>query len=180
MPDATGTPDRQTARRVEKLRVLSALLGPEAVERLRHDLQPPPPVPDIDPDADRAAWHRNRLLERLRSRSPREPGEGRRTPDGAEVSRPATQQPTPSGSGVGPGVRSGVGSRLATAGPAARGGHSMDARLASNLEPGGLAGEHPAVIARLLLGLGRPARIEALKSLPGPVARTVVRRLRDL
>lgn len=56
----------------------------------------------------------------------------------------------------------------------------MDSRLASNLQPGLLGAEHPAVIARLLRNLDRPTRIETLKALPGPVARTVLRRLRDI
>ncbi|WP_224816441.1 hypothetical protein [Hasllibacter sp. MH4015] len=144
--------------RNEKLSALASLLGPEALAKLRVD------APDADAqevDQARVDWHRNKLLERLRQRQSR-PGTGEdRVIDPATppLSQTATQADDPNQIPAGAG---------------------LDQRLARNVSGSGLAGEHPAVIARLLGTLARPARIEALRSLPGPMARGIVQRLREL
>lgn len=143
--------------RAEKLSVLSALLGPDAMARIR-DAQPPgasePKVDPVTVDADRVAWHRNRLLERLRQQGA---GEGP-APHSAPA---ATRSEIP-------------GSQQAFAQPS----QSLDARLVKFSDAATLGQEHPAIIARLIKTLPRDERVEALKSLPGPMARLILRRLR--
>jgi len=50
--------------------------------------------------------------------------------------------------------------------------------LSAISDPETLGKEHPAVITRLMKNLTREERVIALKSLPGPVARSIVRRLK--
>ncbi len=147
------------ASKAEKMSVLSSLLGPEGMKKLRAD-NPDLTTAGLEVDASRVAWHRNRLLERLRSNA--EPGRSAKKAappepentvnDAAAPHRDRQQDDRP----------------------------GVEARLASNLDRATLGSEHPAVIAKLLSKLDRGARIETLKSLPGPVARTVVRRLRQI
>lgn len=60
--------DEKGRARAEKLSLLSSMLGPEAMARVKagHASQNDPD--HIDPE--RIAWHRNRLLERLRAQKP--------------------------------------------------------------------------------------------------------------
>lgn len=149
------SPPKKATLRSEKMGLLSAMLGPEALARLRQEVKKSPDIEAHEAlDPDRAAWHRNKLLERLRQQQ-----SGTMAP----VSEHRVQdQPEP---------------RLAR--PAvARPATSIDARIASHASKAGLQDEHPAVIARLLRGLDRADRIRALKTLPGPLARSVVQRLR--
>lgn len=149
------------ALRREKLSVLSALLGPDTLARLRadgHDLPELPPGTDpaaLDPD--RVAWHRSKLMERVRGRS----GRPDPIPPPAEIpSSPGKRHPR------------------SPATPDALSRPPLDQRLATHADEATLSGEHPAVIARLLQGMGQADRIAVLKTLPGPIARSVVQRLR--
>ena len=134
MPDPTP----KDQRRAEKLSLLRGILGPEKMARLEtaetHD------TPPVDPD--RVAWHRNRLLERLR----------------AQRDQPAPQ-PQPH-----------VAPKPAPA--------TMDARLTGLADLDRIGDEHPAVIARLLRSMEREDRAATLRALPGPLARSLVRRMR--
>lgn len=142
--------------RAEKLSILSAMLGPEALAKLR-DVQPglsgSPEIGAVEIDADRAAWHRNKLLERLRTQT---------TPQGAKPAADRSERQAPPAA-------------ISTFGYDSP---SLDARLARISDVGTLDQEHPAIIARLVRALPREDRVEALKSLPGPVARSILRRLR--
>jgi len=51
-------------------------------------------------------------------------------------------------------------------------------RLAALADVATLADEHPAIVTRLIRTLAREDRVAILKSLPGPLARMVVKRLR--
>lgn len=146
--------------RAEKLSILSAMLGPDAMARVREtrsqdvkDLNPQ----QIEVDAERAAWHRNRLLQRLRqqgglkTKSVTQPTE---KADAVSVKNLSNHQiPVPKNI-------------------------QLDARLAKISSASTLGQEHPAIIARLIKTLSRDERVEALKSLPGPIARSIVRRLK--
>lgn len=156
----------QKATRAEKLSVLSSLLDPEAMARLRAG-GGEGTNSEAAVDAGRVAWHRNKLLERLRAKG--------------ATGEPSTRSSVPSSLSGGSSRQAVDHEPVAERKPQInRARVSVDTRLASNLDRETLAREHPAVIARLLNAVDRPMRIEALKSLPGPVARTVVRRLRDL
>ncbi|MBY4894049.1 hypothetical protein KUL25_14920 [Rhodobacteraceae bacterium N5(2021)] len=149
--------------RAEKLSILSAMLGPDAIARLRDGQNEAPAEfsnAPVEVDAERAAWQRNRLLERLRQ-------QGRATPP-----KPAQAASAPEKEGVPP--REGARGQRQW-GP--ENAH-LDARLASISDFSTLGQEHPAIIARLVKALPREERVEALKSLPGPMARSIVRRLR--
>ena len=154
--------------RAEKLSILSAMLGPEAFAKLR-DEQPGLPAQKADYpveiDADRAAWHRNRLLERLRSQA----GSGARSAPSPTISKPAAQR-RPDGIGAA--------QEIPTAQTFGGSGAGLDARLSAISDPEMLGKEHPAIITRLMKNLTREERVIALKSLPGPVARSIVRRLK--
>lgn len=162
------TPPKSAAEgpmsRAEKLSILSAMLGPEAVARLR-DAQTEGPAElgntPVEVDAERAAWQRNKLLERLRH-------QGRGT------------QPAASARGAAPNGNTDPAPR-GEAEPHRQPGQAsahLDARLAKISDLASLGQEHPAIIARLVKVLPRDDRVEALKSLPGPIARSIVRRLR--
>jgi len=161
------SPSAPTSR-AEKLSILSAMLGPEAFAKLR-DEQPGLPAQKADYpveiDADRAAWHRNRLLERLRSQA----GSGARSAPPPTINKPAAQGP-PDGIGTA--------QEIPTAQTFGGSGAGLDARLSAISDPETLGKEHPAVITRLMKNLTREERVIALKSLPGPVARSIVRRLK--
>ncbi len=161
----------RAAFRAEKLSVLSALLGPEALAKLRED-QPDVTAVGQEIDADRAAWHRNRLLKRLRGQSvnprPADPQEGPTQTDIGNTSREAASQPRDI-----PALP-----KARPAGDHLRQTKGIDTRLAAIADPSTLGQEHPAVIARLMKGLSREERILTIKSLPGPIARSIVRRLR--
>lgn len=167
MPKPT-TPTRDIpASRAEKLSILSAMLGPEALARVRAvhpDISPQPASGAGEIDADRAAWHRNKLLERLRQQT---------NPKHSQT--PPTQAARHENKNVG----SVVDDVMKRASNGMRAGYaSLDARLAKISDANALVHEHPAIIARLMKTLSRDERVEALKSLPGPVARSIVRRLR--
>lgn len=158
----TPTPaPKEPMSRAEKLSVLSALLGPDALARVR-DAQPSAEMsgPTVVVDADRAAWHRNKLLERLRKSGPA--SSQKEQVAGTELtSRAAAHNGNTSPQ-----------TALAAS------GRSLDMRLAKMSDGANLAQEHPAVIARLIKTLSRNDRVDALKSLPGPVARSIVRRIK--
>lgn len=150
-------------RRAEKMSALAALLGPEAMERLRlqEDGFEDASAPLTKDSEDRVAWHRNRLLERLRHQWSGErvadetPGEvaaalppQRRAPD-------PKPDPTPT-----PPV-------------------SIDARIASAVDLARLGAEHPAVIVRVLENMDRAQRVAVLKALPGHTARAAIYRLKS-
>lgn len=168
MPTPQEPTSNTTASRAEKLSLLSSMLGPDAMERVRKASASPTADAHTDPvemDADRAAWHRNRLLQRLRQQG--------RVKGNGEAEGPA---PT-----LTPAKKADADPQVQTAPPrqapiVAKAG--LDARLSKISDPATLGQEHPAIIARLIKGLSRDARVEALKSLPGPIARSIVRRLR--
>ncbi len=207
MSNPASPPPSAPATRAEKLSILSALLGPDALARLREGqgdsaARPAPGTAEID--TDRAAWHQNKLLERLRgqARSALKPKASAPVPqaappshrdeasparrDDASASRrenaPASRQGDASASlrENAPASRRDDASAsrrddAPTARPVSR---SLDARLVALAELETLADEHPAIIARLMTNLTRAERITALKFLPGPVARVVLARLR--
>jgi len=149
---------RKPRPRSEKLSALTALLGPEAMERLR---QRHPGFAAGDEgvektDAGRVAWQRNRLLERLRSNLDGPAPSDDARPDAA--SRTAGRD-TPEW--------------------AAGSLHRIDSHIASGLSLTELEHEHPAVIARVLRGLDRAARVSLLQQLPGHTARAALRRLKS-
>lgn len=155
------------ASRAEKLSILSAMLGPEALARLREgqsDTAAKPSDPVVTIDSDRAAWHRNILLERLRKQ-----GGGVVVPDG----RAGGKVPL-SGAGAAPTDAP----RPLEARRDRPLGRSLDLRLSAIADLESLGDEHPAIVARLLRSLSREERVAVLKSLPGPVARSVLKRLR--
>lgn len=167
----TNTPKQEapgSTSRAEKLSILSAMLGPDAMARIRDAAsgdQLETTSAEVEVDVERATWHRNRLLERLRQQG---------------VGRAASANRTPA-----PGVATGdlkdelapydLSKAESSIGVA---NTRLDARLANFSDGDTLAFEHPAIIARLIKRLSRDARVDALKSLPGPVARSIVRRLR--
>lgn len=164
MSKSPPSPSNRATSRAEKLSLLSAMLGPDAMARVRNaqpgDNSTPAPA-TVELDAERAAWHRNRLLERLRKQ-----GEVRPAPVSAhsDAEAAAPQRARPAAAET---------KRLA-----ATGSVSLDARLAKFSDFATLDKEHPAIIARLIKTLPRDERVFALKSLPGPIARSIVRRLR--
>ena len=153
-PDMPPAADPQRARRrAEKLSALAALLGDEAMERLRKrdaGFAVPDAAPSPD-DSERIAWQRSRLLERLRSR----------WADGSEAS---SAYPTETKS---PGE------------VAAKASPGIETRIAAAVDLSTLADEHPAVIAHVLQGLDRERRVAVLRALPGPTARVAIRRFRS-
>jgi hypothetical protein len=140
-----------TARRAEKLSALSNLLGPEIMERLRQRDKGFETTGTTEQEAstDRVAWQRSRLLERIRTGLADDAGPGE-----AAV---ATDAPS-------------LAARHLNA--------SVDTRIAAAMELATLADEHPAVIARVLDGMDRDARVAVLRTLPGPTARAAIHRLR--
>lgn len=149
---------RKPQPRSEKISALTALLGSEAMERLR---QRHPGFGASEEggemtDAGRVAWQRNRLLERLRSNLDGPPPSEKGRSDAA----PRTQaREIPE---------------------VARGSlHRIDSHIASGLSLAELEFEHPAVIARVLRGLDRAARVSLLQQLPGHTARAALRRLKS-
>lgn len=164
---ATPPPARPPApptSRAEKMSILSAMLGPQALARLREgqaDTAGRSSDPVVPIDSERAAWHRNRLLERLRNQ-----GGGVVTPESpilenAPLPGSAASTPRPADSPQDRSFR-----------------RSLDLRLSAIADLESLGDEHPAVITRLLSSLSRQERVAVLKSLPGPVARSVLKRLR--
>ena len=153
--------------REEKLSALAALLGPEAMARLRSRNEGFAGPGEIakEPTAERLAWHRGRLLERLRARwaeahaaeseavetdrVARTNVSGRRSENAQHASARGTRQ------------------------------SAVDSRIAAGLDLGVLDGEHPAVISRVLHALDRGQRVELLRRLPGHTARDVIRRLKS-
>lgn len=154
--------------RAEKLSILSAMLGPDALARVRDGQANPSshaPEAPVEVDADRATWHRNRLLERLRQQAGTKP-------DAAKGQRPTGERSARSDGPALPGVS--FDEQRLFGSPSA----SLDARLSKISNASRLEQEHPAIIARLIKSLPRGERVEALKSLPGPIARSIVRRLK--
>lgn len=146
-------------RKSEKISALAALLGTEAMDRLRkrHPDFRAAEEPAAASDSGRVAWQRNRLLEKLR----------------ADLGPPPPPDINPSSKGAG---RPGQGNaeRMPS------GGDLIDAHIASGLSLANLRHEHPAVIARVLRGLDRAARVSLLQQLPGHAARAALRRLKSL
>ena len=145
-------------RRSEKLSALTNLIGAEAMDRLRRR------HPDFSATGDaaktedtgRVAWQRNRLLQKLRSD----------LQDGPQTEPDLRKDTTaPKEKAVG------------KAGPPC--GDTVDSRIAAGLSLANLKHEHPAVIARVLRGLDRTARVSLLQQLPGHAARAALRRLRS-
>jgi len=155
--------------------ILSALLGPEALARLREG-QPEASGRRADApvaiDPARAAWHHNKLLERLREQGKVVPGSGPAAQqDGQTAARPRSADAAPASSVSGP-------ARAPSTSPNPTTGRSLDMRLAALADVATLADEHPAIVTRLIRTLAREDRVAILKSLPGPLARMVVKRLR--
>lgn len=170
MPTSPNPLPLGAASRAEKMSVLSALLGPEALAKIREGQPAAAPIVQgapVEVDADRAAWHRNKLLERLRSQSGRAPAASGHP----QPYKPAATAPAPTRAAEMPAL---AGSMLASA----RRSGGLDTRLAAIADLNTFEQEHPAVIARLMKGLSREERVVALRSLPGPIARSIVRRLR--
>jgi hypothetical protein len=141
--------------RSEKISALTDLLGPDAMQRLR---ERHPGFGDGEDaagttDTTRVAWQRNRLLERLRSN-----WDGPAPSDKGGLA-PAAADPVPA--------------------PARGAAHRIDRYIASGLSLTDLKHEHPAVIARVLRGLDRTARVSVLQELPGHIARAALQRLRS-
>lgn len=157
----SNQPNKDRTSRDEKLSLLSSILGPDAMERLREstgsDTEPKNEKVAIEPD--REAWHHNRLLERLRQQGSKTSTSPKKAPD-PKISRPSAAS-----------------SEDAVRAQEVRNMH-LDARLAKISNVATLGQEHPAIIARLIKALARDERVEALKSLSGPMARSIVRRLR--
>lgn len=147
--------------RAEKMSILSSLLGPDALARL-HEGQEENRTVSLPVDAERAAWQRNKLLERLRQQD----GENTVSPEAA-LGQPLKAKHPANGD-----AHAGAQRRLGGATP------HLDAQLAKLFDPAKLAQEHPAIIARLVQSLSRDKRVDVLKSLPGPIARSIVQRLR--
>lgn len=146
---------QSSTSRQEKLSLLSAILGPEALAKLSSDetgtaAQTSKDKGQLDPK--RAEWHRNRLMERFRLNS----------------SETSTKVNSHSARVVGQ-----KDARLTSPKPT-----GIDDRLNQIGMPKDLSQEHPAVIAHILSKLPRADRVVTLKSLPGPIARAVVRRIR--
>ncbi|MEJ6393013.1 hypothetical protein V8J82_07100 [Gymnodinialimonas sp. 2305UL16-5] len=155
-PDPNSEPNRPRGR-AEKLSLLTAMLGPDAMERIRKR-QPDLAGAIADNadavDPDRAAWHRNKLLERLRAH--------------ADLKKQPAQQ-----------LRNGTQSHMKTPETSeALRAEALDKRISGLASQSPLQNEHPAVIARVLSGMSRLERVETLKTLPGPMARSIIRRLR--
>lgn len=148
---------RNAQPRSEKISALTALLGPDAMERLRQ--RHPDFAAASDPigsaDAERVAWQRTRLLQRLRSNWDGPLPEDKRRP-------------------LPPEDRAGVPARGRTARA-----DRIDTFIASGLSMSALKDEHPAVIARVLRGLDRAARVSLLQELPGHTARSALRRMKS-
>lgn len=162
MPNSPEQTPSQPASRAEKMSILSTMLGPDVMARIR-DAQvkgAKTELPDkVEVDSERAVWHRNKLLERLRR-----PSSGMTPPSPATAER---QRPA-----VAPSSRPDVASQQQPK------NLHLDARLSKIADADALEHEHPAVVARLLKTLSREERVEVLKSLPGPMARSIVKRLR--
>lgn len=160
-------PQSAPASRAEKLSILSTMLGPEALARVREG-QPKTTQPSgegrTDVDADRVNWHRSKLLERLRQH------EANKSRDAGQKRARAEAPPSESVKALDleadmERILDGSGARF-------------DVRIARIADETGLEKEHPAIIARLIKALPREERVDALKSLPGPIARSIVRRLK--
>jgi hypothetical protein len=145
----------QSNLRAEKLSALEALLGRDAMDRLRRHDDGFAIADDAKTatDTDRVAWQRNRLIERLRTRWPERNG---------------ADQPHS--------TRGKSGSSDGSAQDASGG---VDSRIASAIDLSSLADEHPAVIVRVLEKMEREKRVKVLRALPGPIARGAIRRLRS-
>jgi hypothetical protein len=148
---------RLSSPRSEKLSALAALVGPELMEKLRqrHPAFGGRTDGNGKTDAGRVAWQRNRLLERLRSNL-----------DAAPAAEPS-RQPAPAADKARDGAAA---SRQRV--------DRVDTFITSGLNLADLKNEHPAVIARVLRGLDRTARVSVLQQLPGHTARAALRRLR--
>ncbi|MEJ6390147.1 hypothetical protein [Gymnodinialimonas ulvae] len=152
--------DRQnkaSTSRQEKLSILSAILGPETLAKLKSEQPADGPASSsevTEPDPSRAEWHRNRLLERFRLN--------------AEENVPSKDESISDLAGEGVKPNPSQGTKRVT----------IEDRLSGLGMPSNLALEHPAVIAHLLCKMPRGDRVHAMKALPGPVARAVLRRIR--
>ena len=142
-------------RRAEKLSALETLLGADAMARLRRadDGFDPADTELSSADAERVAWQRNQLLERLHERWMK----GRGAP-GYDTALPA------------PNARPASAPEIAD---------SVGSRIASAVDLPSLANEHPAVIVHILRQMERRDRVSALRALPGPIARAAIHRLRS-
>lgn len=152
------------ATRAEKMSILSAMLGPDALSRVREGQpagSPPPSGGAVEVDEDRATWHRNKLLERLRQQA-----------------QAKTESPLRGGTPIGSRQAAAPQVVLKQHASLRSTGAGLDARLAKISDLATLELEHPAIITRLIRTLPRAERVEALKTLPGPVARSIVRRLK--
>lgn len=155
--------------RAEKISLLATMLGPDAMARIRRkepDFLTEAQEPDAAIDPDRANWHRNRLLKRLREDSGQVPK--RDTMVQSDIGLGIDNEPHPRAE------------RTTAPKPkkVLRTAQSIDARIMAFADKSKLAVEHPAVVARLVSALQRPERVAALRSLSGPMARSIVRRMR--
>lgn len=160
MPKSSERASTEPTSRTEKMSILSAMLGPEAMARVREtQAKDQPTTEKVQLDAERVAWHRNKLLERLRQQ-------------GGRLSSKSVTQANHQANAA----------RSLKFQQDSRQSHPknlhLDARLAKIIDAANLSNEHPAVVARLIKTLPREDRVEALKSLPGPMARAIVKRLR--
>ena len=146
----------QAQTRSEKTSALLALFGAEFVGRLekRH----PGLMSGVEDSGaanqTRVAWQKNRLLEKFRPDSALPAPKSCSQQDDAHLNRERDASSK----------RSGEPSKI-------------DNYIASGLSLSDLPHEHPAIIARVLRGLDREARVSILQQLPGKTARAALRRL---
>lgn len=162
MPTQPNKGPKESTSRAEKLSLLSTMLGPDAMARVREGTARSSPdltAKQEEVEPGRAAWHRNRLLERLRQQV----GDATASKTATSSGRLPSASKTPVTD-----TKQTIDARNLR----------LDARLAQISDTANLGQEHPAIIARLIKALSRDERVDALKSLPGPVARSVVRRLK--
>lgn len=152
--------------RDEKLQAIMAMLGPEVAARLLHPSKTPHEQSREPIDAERVAWQQNRLIQHLRTRTPAPvplaANEGGYQGDSEKESR----NPKAHNDAAPPCVP------VQSPGPSA----TLPVLTAAD----DLAAEHPAVIAQFLRHEPQMTRVSVLRVLPGPVARAVMKRLRDL
>lgn len=148
----------QSDPRSEKISALTALIGPDVMDRLRkrHPGLISSEKETETADLGRIDWQKNRLLDKLRSEWSKLP-KSQRT--GKEHERHFVAD-------------HGVKERSDT-------GSKIDSRIAAGLSLTDLRHEHPAVIARVLRGLDRRARVSVLQQMPGMTARAALRRLKS-
>ena len=153
----TQSSERRASRQVsreEKYNILSSILGAETMKRIDEArVSESPTIEVLKRDSEILEWQNNPLLEKFRN-SCSKIENSQDTPKFASENEESSKRERP---------------------------HSkwgVDQRLFRFADRSALSAEHPAVITRLLSGMGRTERIDALRSLPGPVARAVVQRLK--